>query len=157
MKEKTCCFMGYINLKLYKLESVLKRLSEEIDKLYDQGVTDFVSDGELSFGIIAASMIIDKRDEGKNIRLIFALSCKDQDKFWADNQKTAYRNLLVQADEIEYVSNEYSFNCEKRRDYYMIDMSAYCICAQLSSRGGTARTVNYAKQKGLQIINVAKF
>ena len=156
MKEKICCIMGNIHLPMDKLESALRRLIDEIDNLYDQGVTTFVSDVELSFGIIAASMVIGKKEEGKNIRLIFALSCKDQDKFWADDQKKAYRSLLAQADEVEYVSNEYSFNCEKRRDYYMIDMSAYCICAQLSSRGSIARTVNYAKQKGLQIINVAK-
>jgi len=44
----------------------------------------------------------------------------------------------------------------KERNQYMVDNSAYCICALTRPVSGTAQTVRYAKQQGLEISNVAK-
>ena len=67
-----------------------------------------------------------------------------------------YRKLLIEADETIYVSEEYNAFCMKKRNNYMVEQSAYCICALLQEKSGTGQTVRYARKKGLQIINVAK-
>lgn len=93
---------------------------------------------------------------GKSIRLIFALPRRNQDEQWSIEQKRPYFNLLKEADEIHYVSEEYNSGCMKKRNYYMVDHSGYCICALLHERNGTAQTVRHAKQKGIRIINIAR-
>ncbi|WP_084082332.1 hypothetical protein [Desulforamulus aeronauticus] len=65
-----------------------------------------------------------------------------------------YRGLIGEADEIIYASKDYTDGCMKKRNQYMVDRSAYCICAQVYPTGGTAQ-VRYAREKELQIINVA--
>jgi len=45
--------------------------------------------------------------------------------------------------------------CMKKRNRYMVDQSAYCICTHLYPMSGTEQTVKYARRKGLRIINVA--
>ena len=155
MKEKTCCFTGHRNMSLFNLKSILERLSDEIDNLYNQGITNFVLGGAVGFDYIAATRIIKKRYTCKSIRLILVLPCKDQDKLWHEEDKALYSFLLESADDIIYVSDKYYSGCMKKRNYRMVEMSAYCICALINNRSGTAQTVRRAKQKGLKIINVA--
>ena len=119
-------------------------------------MTDFISGGALGFDQIAASLIIAKKEIGKNIRLIFALPCKNQDEKWNEKQKKLYQELLPEADEVIYISEEYNDFCMRKRNNYMVEHSAYCICALLQEKSGTGQTVRYAKKKNLQVINVAK-
>jgi uncharacterized phage-like protein YoqJ len=97
-----------------------------------------------------------KKQQGADVRLIFALPCCNQDEKWTDRQKQLYRSLLREADAVHYVSEEYTPDCMKERNYYMVDNSAFCICAFLRDISGTGQTVRYAEKQGLQIINVAK-
>ena len=155
-KQKTCCFSGHRVLSQKKIEKTLKRLHEEVDQLIENGVTDYVSGGAIGFDAICSSLIISKKQQGADIRLIFALPCRNQDEKWTDRQKRLYRSLLAEADEIIYVSEEYTPNCMKERNFFMVDNSAYCICALLKDISGTGQTVRYAQRQGLRIINVAK-
>lgn len=154
-KETASCFTGHRLLPKDRVERILKRLDHEVENLIRQGITDFISGGALGFDQVAASLIVAKREMGADIRLIFALPCKNQDEQWNADQKRLYHNLLAAADEIIYVSAEYSDGCMKRRNRYMVDNSSYCICARLHSMSGTEQTVKYARQRGLRIINVA--
>lgn len=91
-----------------KLEQIILRLNREIDSLISQGVTDFISGGALGFDQIAASLIIAKKEMGHKIRLIFALPCRNHDAFWSAKQKKLFQDLLLEADEVIYVSDVYS-------------------------------------------------
>ena len=154
MKKHTCCFAGHRILPQSKIEHIIKRLNDEIDNLYHQGVTDFISGGALGFDQIAASLIIAKKEMGYNIRLIFALPCKNQDRLWSNEQKRLYNNLLAEADEVHYVSEEYHDGCMKKRNRYMVERSAYLICVFQYRKSGTEQTVKYAKKRGAQVINL---
>ena len=156
-KEHTCCFTGHRRLPTEAVERVVINLNREVDRLIAQGVTDFISGGALGFDQIAASLIVAKKEMGQRIRLVFALPCKNQDALWSGEQRRLYRNLLVEADEIIYVSEEYAEGCMDKRNRYMVDRSAYCICALFHSISGTGQTVRYANQKGQGVINVAAF
>lgn len=154
-KLKTCCFTGHRKLPQDKIEQILIRLNQEVDNLISQGITDFISGGALGFDQLAASLVVAKKEMGNNIRLIFALPCKNQDMLWSAEQKRLYRGLLDEADEIIYVSEEYTNDCMKKRNQYVVDRSAYCICALIFEAGGTAQTVRYARGRTINVINVA--
>lgn len=156
MAKKTCCFTGHRNLPATKIEKILVNLEQAVEKLIAKGVTDFISGGALGFDQIAASLIIAKKEMGKPIRLIFALPCKNQEEKWNEKQKKLYQELMPEADEIIYISEEYNHFCMKKRNRYMVEQSSYCICALLQEKSGTGQTVRYARKKGLQVINVVK-
>lgn len=156
MKDNTCCFTGHRKLPKYKIESIIKRLDIEVENLIHQGVTDFVSGGAIGFDLLAASFMIAKREMGKPVRLIFALPCPDHDANWTEGEKQLLRSLLAESDEIVYVSEEYSGDCMKLRNEYLVNRSAYCICALLHQRSGTSQTVGFAGKNGLHVMNVAE-
>ena len=154
-KERTCCFTGHRQLPVHKTEYILRCLNEEIERLIGEGVTTFLSGGALGFDQMAATLIAMKKEMGYNIRLMLILPNRDQDKLWPDKAKQLYGYLLESADEVCYISDTYSNSCMKERNYYMVEHSAYCICALLRDRSGTGQTVRYAKQKNLHVVNVA--
>lgn len=155
MREHTCCFTGHRKLPKDKIECILKGLDREVEDLIAQGVTTFISGGALGFDQIAASLIVAKKEMGRDIRLVFAWPYRNQDENWNDNQKRLYHDLLAEADEIIYVSEVYFEGCMKKRNRYMVDRSAYCICARLHPLSGTEQTLKYARRKGVRVINVA--
>lgn len=154
MKSKTSCFTGHRKLPRQKMKQILINLDKEVNNLIRAGVTDFISGGALGFDQVAASVIIAKKMAGEGIRLIFALPCKNQDAKWSAKQKEIYHSLLAEADEIIYVSEEYFEGCMKKRNYYMLDRSAYCICAHLYNTGGTFQTVKYARNSNVVVVNI---
>lgn len=156
MQKNTCCFTGHRKLPANKIEYIIRRLNEEIERLIKEGVTIFLSGGATGFDQLAASLIAAKKEMGYDIRLELALPCRDQDKKWSEKQKDLYRYLIESADEVNYISETYTDGCMKKRNFYMVDHSAYCICALLNDISGTGQTVRYAQRKKLRIINVAK-
>ena len=154
-KALTCCFTGHQKLPKEKIERIIIRLNREVENLIAQGVTNFISGGASGFDQIAASLIVAKKEMRREIRLIFALPCKNQNKFWNMEQRKLYCNLLAEADEVIYVSEEYHDGCMKKRNRYMVDHSSYCICAWLYPFNGIDQTIKYAGEKGMIVINVA--
>ena len=66
-----------------------------------------------------------------------------------------YEHIKAQADKVVYTSREYTKGCMFKRNRHLVDNSSVCICYLAKEDGGTAYTVNYAWQKGLEVVNVA--
>lgn len=156
MEPKTCCFTGHRNLPKNAIERIMLRLNDEVDALIRQGVTHFLSGGARGFDLIAAALIVSKKETGNDLRLDFILPCKDQDALWSECEQKLYRGLLSEADGITYLSDTYRPGCMKRRNRYLVDHSDYCVYAMLHDRSGTWQTVQYARRKGVRLIAVAE-
>lgn len=155
MYELTCCFTGHRNLPADAIERITLRLNKEVENLIKEGVTHFLSGGARGFDLIAAALIISKKEMGYDLKLDFILPCRDQDTFWAECEKKLYHGLLSEADEVIFLSDTYRTGCMKRRNQFMVDQSDYCIYALLHDNSGTWQTVQYARKKGLHMISVA--
>ena len=155
METLTCCFSGHRKLPQNKIDSIIKHLNAEIETLIHQGVKKFISGGALGFDLMAASLIVSKKEMGADIRLIFMLPCRNQEELWSDDEKRLYRSLINEADEIIYVSEDFYSGCMKKRNYAMVERADICICALLHKMSGTSQTVDYARRRGMKIINIA--
>ena len=155
MSIQTCCFTGHRHLPADKIEDIKKRLNDELDRLYHQGVRRFISGGAIGFDRMDAAAVAEKHGQGWDLQLISALPCENQSERWTDTQRQNYQHLLDKANEIIYISKEFTPDCMKKRNFYMVDNSQVCICAYLFEKSGAGQTLRYAKQKGLEIINIA--
>ena len=153
-KERTCCFIGHRQLPAWKIEHVIWRLNDEIERLIKEGVTTFLSGGALGFDQMAAALIAAKKETGYSIRLILVLPYRDQDKAWPQKTKRLYGYLQESADEVRYISDAYTSNCIDAHNDYMIEHSTHCICALLHDQSDTGRAIRYATQKNLHMVNV---
>ena len=151
----TCCFSGHRFLGK-AAEELTKKLPKVLEQLIvKRGVINFISGGALGFDLLAAKAVLQAKEKFPALRLILALPCKNQDKLWPQKQKEEYRFLLSKADKLWYARGNYQQGCMHERNRYMVQHAAYCVCYLHKQEGGTFYTVNYAKQKGLFILNLA--
>lgn len=64
--------------------------------------------------------------------------------------------IIREIHKVVYTSEEYTRGCMFKRNRHLVDNSSICIAYLTESKGGTAYTVNYAKQKKIQVINLAE-
>jgi len=113
--------------------------------------------GAVGFDTLAAMAVLTAREANPTIRLLMALPCTDQDSRWRESDKTTYRYLLNNADEIIYVSEQpYFRGCMVQRNIYLVERSSILIAYLTHGRSGTGQTVIFAHEKGLTVINLAK-
>lgn len=151
MINSTCCFTGHRTLPANQIEKIVIALDREVESLIAKGITNFISGGAVGFDQMAAALIITKKEMGKPVRLLFALPCKGQDRKWSEKQRKLYRKLLARADEIMYVSDEYSDFCMRKRNDFMVERSAYCICALLREKSETGRPSDRQGKEGFRL------
>lgn len=156
MQQKTCCFVGERNLQVKKIETTIKRLNEEIEKLIHQGVTDFISCGALGFDAIAATLVIAKKQAGYQVKLILALPCIGHNNYWTSEQIKLYEYIKSEADEIFYISEEFSHDYIKNRNRFMINHSTCCISYLTQNKGSAFRTISYARKNGIKVIDLTR-
>lgn len=119
------------------------------------GYRFFGSGGALGFDMLAAQAVLELKEEYPEIRLILVLPCLSQAKYWKIEDMRKYEQIKKDADKIVYVSKEYNRDCMFKRNRHLIDNSSLCICYLKKETGGTAYTVEYAKKKGVSVINLA--
>lgn len=153
--NKTCCFTGHRIIPKQEYDDIKNRLVFEIEELISQGVIYFGVGGALGFDTLVAQTIINLKDIYSDIRLILVLPCIDQTKFWNSADIQTYEYIKKKADKIEYTSKYYTKDCMHIRNNHLVENSKYCICYLNKDYGGTFYTVNSAKNKGLNTVNLS--
>ena len=77
-------------------------------------------------------------------------------KYFGTGGALGFDTLAAQAVlSVKVLAPHYYNGCMQKRNRHLVDCSSACICFLTKHEGGTAYTVDYAKQKGLYLINVA--
>lgn len=154
-KKRTACFTGHRKIPAQDIQKIEKQLNKIIEKLYPKGVIFYGTGGCYGFDMLAEKAVIRARNRYKEIKLILVLPCKDQEKYWTEDNKKMFAEIKNQADKIVYLSENYSGNCMHKRNRHLVNFSGYCVAYFNKNSGGTAFTVNYARQNGLEIFNLS--
>lgn len=153
-RKRTACFTRHRKIPAYDIQNIEKQLDKIIEKLYQKGVIFYGAGGSYGFDMLAEMAVIRARNRHKEIKLILVLPCKNQEKYWTEDNKTTFAEIKNQADKIVYTSEIYSKDCMHKRNRHLVNFSGYCVAYLNKNSGGTAYTVNYARQNGLEIVNL---
>lgn len=110
----------------------------------------------MGFDTLAAQTVIDLRNNYQQVKLILVLPCKSQADRWSESNRKMYEFIKEQANKIVYTSEKYTRGCMHRRNRHLVDNSSVCVCYLTESSGGTAYTVRYAVDKGIEVKNLAE-
>ena len=160
-REATCCFTGHRNLPPDRLPVIAEKTAHVLDVLIRAGFRWFIAGGALGYDTLAEQIVIEKRRDHPDIRLILALPCRDQTALWLRLPKDKrneclreYQRLKGQADEIHYVNDFYFEGCMRERNLYMVERSSFCVaCFDGSLKSGAGQTFRMARSAGLKIYN----
>lgn len=154
--NKICSFTGHRIIPTAVREDIKERLHSTLTELIEKGVTLFIAGGALGFDTLAALEVIALREKYPEIKLRLAIPCEDQTKRWQEKDVLLYEEIMKKADEVVYTSRAYTSGCMHIRNRYMVDSSDFCVAYMTKASGGTAYTVGYAKEKGVEVINIAQ-
>ncbi len=156
MRRKTCCFTGHRELPTgWGRWKLARKLEKAIVEQIEKGVQFFGAGGARGFDALAAETVLKLKRKYPDIKLILVLPCLTQTRGWPAGDVEEYERIKAQADKVVYTSREYTKGCMFKRDRHLVDGSSVCICYLDKDSGGTAYTVNYAKERGLEVVNIA--
>ena len=167
MRENTVCFSGhrpeklpgYDNKNKVVLQMIKSTLYFQIYQAIADGYRNFISGLARGTDLWAAEYVLDLKRQYPDIRLIGAIPFPEHSSSFRGGDLWSFNNVAGQADEIVCTSQEYSRDCYKIRNQYMVDRSSRLIAVVSDYKSGTGQTINYAKKQNLDlhIINVNEF
>lgn len=129
-------------------------LTRAINFAYSEGCRDFFSGGAVGFDTFAAREVIRFRISHPDVRLVMMLPCISQDEKWSPSQRDAYSYVLKNADEVIYVSEDYTSDCMRKRNLALAERADILISYVSYSKSGSAQTENMAKRLGKRVYNL---
>ena len=126
-RKRTACFTGHRDIPVNDRGKLDKLLDNVIEALFNKGVVFFGCGGAYGFDMMAEYAVLRAKERHKEIKLILVLPCKEQDKYWNDESKAMYKDILSKADKIVYTSEVYTSDCMHNRNRHLVDYSGYCI------------------------------
>lgn len=159
-KKITCCFTGHRPEKLpwgdnensAACMALKERLASTLDELYSRGFRHFISGMAQGCDLYFAEAALSLREGRPNVVVEAAIPCLSQSKSWREEERARYQSILDRSDLETVVQQHYTQGCMLRRDRFMVDRSALLLAVYNGSSGGTRYTINYALDKGLEVI-----
>ena len=150
----SCGFTGHRKIEERHRAKIGPLLLRAISYAYDNGCRTFVTGGALGFDTLAAKEIIRFRLSHPDVRLLIILPCKNQSDSWSDSQISLYEYTLSNADEVEYVSDDYHEGCMKERNSRLAELCDMMIAYVSRPYSGAAQTVRMANKQGKTVYNL---
>lgn len=155
MDGSVCAFSGHRQIYTMHSATLPQLLSETIDTLIASGVTRFCSGGAMGFDLVAAELVLEKKQNGADITLSMILPCRTQAARWPAATRRRYDEVIQKADEVIYITDDYDQFCMHLRNRRLVDESDILLCYLVREASGTAFTRNYAIDRDRKIINLA--
>ncbi len=125
-----------------------ERLSEQIEKLIQEGAEEFFSGMALGVDTWAAEAVLSLREKYPQIRLTAYIPCPEQANAWSEADQKRYRGILARCNQTVTISPSYTRYCMQKRNRALVDSCDVLLAVYDGKRGGTMQTVNYAKSRG---------
>ena len=157
------CFSGYRPSKFSfpllgdqeayrKLESEIKA---EVLKAVNDGYAAFLCGMAEGFDLLCGQIVLElKQGHGDCSGLFLTAVPPYRGHRFSGTWGIIHKRLMSLADEIVYPTDRQNSHVYHIRNRYMVNNSTRLICYYDGQAGGTKYTVEYARRKGLEIINL---
>ncbi|MDD7157499.1 MAG: SLOG family protein [Firmicutes bacterium] len=160
--EKTCAFTGNRPEKLpwqyNESDPRCVRAKQEIANRVREAVRDgyvrFISGMAQGGDVFFAESVLALKDENPSVTLECAVPYLGQASRWSGEYRLRYDDILKRADKITVLSDDYTPWCMHVRNRYMVDNCSRLITLDYGKSGGTQYTIEYAKSKNKEIVDV---
>ena len=152
---KTCAFTGHRPKGLgypesdrrcaalkEKLRSLIIRMMEE------EGVTHFISGMAQGVDMYAAEIVLELKKRYPQITLECAIPYERQAVRWPEALRNRYFSIAERCDQETMLQRQYTPDCLRKRNQYMVDRADIVLAVWNGSPSGTGQTVWYAREAG---------
>lgn len=143
-KIKSCALTGHRDLPD---DFDVEKLRKNLKNLIENGVFIFYNGLAKGFDLLSAEVLLSLKKEYKNVKIIACIPCLEQEKYYKEEDKKRYYQVLKNVDERIILSEKYYKGCMLQRDKHMVDKADVLLAYLKKETGGTAYTVKYFQKK----------
>lgn len=135
-----------------------RRVSRAAGDLLRKGCRYFGAGGARGFDALASEVILKLREQDPGIHLILVLPFDNQyrhEENWEAAEIEQYHRLRARASKVVLLAPVYRPGLYYQRNWHLVDHSPVCVAYMTRENSGTGCTVNYARSRGLQVVNLA--
>lgn len=157
MRRKTVCFTGHREMG-EPISEIGDRLAATVEGLIRRGCRYFGAGGARGFDALASEVVLKLKAVYPQIHLILVLPFDQQyshERNWTQAEVAQYHRLKERASKVVVLAAGYSSGVYYRRNRHLVDYSSVCVAYMRRANSGTSYTVNYARAKGLEVVNTA--
>ena len=154
---RSVCFTGHRSLPAKTSmagRQLAARTEAAIRQALARGARRFYCGGAEGFDLLCGRLVLLEQARRRDIHLILLLPYtgfgdrfSKQDLLELERQKKA-------AEEVVYLSNHYFSGCMAIRNRQLVEDAELCIAYLTRAPSGTAQTVSFAREKGIEVIYV---
>ncbi len=156
MRSKSVCFSGHRAVPEEEKQAIYDELLRLIRELILKGCTEFYAGGAVGFDMMAEEAVLQLKGEFPKIHLHLKIPYRGHNKYWSDIDKEDFEKILQCADSTEYLYEKYTKWSFFERNKKMVDSASLLICYLRENKGGTFRTVKYAMENNIEVVNILK-
>lgn len=149
-----CAFTGHRKIKQEHRKSIVGLLKRAVEYAYSRGCRVFYSGGAIGFDTLAAREVLRFRIDHPDVTLVLLLPCINQDEKWNAAERDSYEYILSAANEVKYISEEYSEGCMKQRNFALASSADILIAYLDRASSGSGQTVRMAGKMGKEVYNL---
>lgn len=154
-RKRRCAFTGHRPEKQDIPEATIRALLElEIRRAIADGFNVFISGAARGVDLWAADIVLRLWESNPSLKLICAVPYHGFDARWAEADRLECARILEAADLVCYIRPRYSPDCFQQRNEWMVDHAARVIAVWNGQPSGTGNTVRYAREQGVEVVNV---
>lgn len=154
-KSKSLAFTGHRTIPVERQNEIRTRLVEAVSVASKSGITCFFSGMAMGFDLMAAETVLSLKGKYPEIRLIAVVPFRRQSSRWPSMEKERYQRIIIQADWVIVLSEQYFHGCLLRRNDFMLEHSCGVIAFYDGKPyGGTFYTCREAVKKDMDIVNL---
>ena len=153
-----CCFTGHRPEKLdLPADIICDKLKRAVEFAIGQGKKTFVCGMARGIDLWAGQVVIQKKRECPDIKLICATPYLGFERRWDIDWQKIYASVASHADYKVALSKQYDPSCFQRRNEWMVTHSSMVIAAYNGKQGGTRNTIHFATECGIPVYNILNF
>ena len=149
LKNQTCAVTGH-RVLVDGFNEI--QLEKDLVKIIEKNFSVFLIGMAQGFDLACFKVLTLLKNKYPEIKICAVIPCQNQSKYFSEEQRKIYFELLEKADFLAQEERTYFKGCMLLRNNYLIDnCSLLYAYFNGEKRGGTYYTVNRAKYHGLSI------
>lgn len=154
---RSVCFTGHRALPPVRstaYRQLVKDTEAAIRRAFADGARRFYCGGAEGFDLLCGRLVLLEQERHLDMQLILLLPYTGFGEQFSAQDRTELSRQKKMAEEVVYLSTHYFPGCMALRNRQLVEDADVCIAHLIRSPSGTAQTVGFAREKGIEVIYV---
>ena len=154
---RSVCFTGHRTLPLLRSaagSALVRNTDAAIRRAFKRGARRFYCGGAEGFDLLAGKLVLLEQARHLDIHLVLLLPYTGFGEGFSAGDRAELQRQKKAAEEVVYLSNHYFPGCMAVRNRQLVEDADLCIAYLTHTPSGTAQTVGFAREKGVEVVYV---